>query len=288
MKFKLVLSSVSVLGLLTTGLHAAVIYGVDDRTDIFESSDALMKELSLSTAAMIPNDNIFYHNGLYTIKSETLTDRGICKNERFSNQLIASKCSGFLVSPDTIVTAGHCINSVEDCENVLWVFDYANITEEKSAFTFKPNQVFHCTKLIARKKDEKTLNDYSVMKLDRAVLDRQPLKYRTSGKVSDDASITVIGYPSGLPAKIASGAVVRNNKNPIYFVTNADTFNLNSGSAVIDSKTGLVEGILVRGDTDYMHSIEGNSNSCLMTVHRDSTGGRGEDVTRITNIKALK
>jgi hypothetical protein len=41
---------------------------------------------------------------------------------------------------------------------------------------------------------------------------------------------------------------------------------------------------LVRGDQDYVQS---DSDSCLVSVHRDQNGGRGEDATRITNIKVL-
>ena len=73
--------------------------------------------------------------------------------------------------------------------------------------------------------------------------------------------------------------------NNLYFKTNADTYGGNSGSAVVDSRTGIVEGILVRGDQDYTQST---TEDCVVSVHRDQNGGRGEDVTRITNIKNLK
>ena len=126
--------------------------------------------------------------------------------------------------------------------------------------------------------------DYSVLKLDRPVIGRTPLKFRTAGKPADDALFTVIGHPSGVPTKITSAANMRDNSNPIFFRTNADTYGGNSGSAVVDSRTGIVEGILVRGDTDYQQS---DSESCSVSVHRPQDGGRGEDVTRITNIKVL-
>jgi hypothetical protein len=43
-----------------------------------------------------------------------------------------------------------------------------------------------------------------------------------------------------------------------------------------------VEGILVRGDTDYVSSPEG----CRVSNRVPDNGGRGEDVTLIGNIKA--
>jgi V8-like Glu-specific endopeptidase len=280
----LVLSSVAVFAQTPIKIFPKVIYGEDDRLDIFESNDNLMKEIALSTAAQILNRNLSEVDGVFTIKAGTLTDSGMCKSERFANQPAAANCSGFLVAPDVLVTAGHCINVESDCQNHAWVFDFANTTEEQKSFTFNKDQVYHCSKIIERKKDQITMADYSVLKLDRPVVGRAPLKFRTEGKTADDAVFTVIGYPSGLPAKITAAADMRNNKNPIFFVTNSDTYGGNSGSAVVDARTGIVEGILVRGDTDYANTDAG----CLASVHRPEDGGRGEDVTRITIINSLK
>ena len=262
-----------------------VIYGQDDRLDIFESNDNLMKELSLSTAVQILNRNLVETTpGQYTVKAETLAESGMCKNERFANQPTAGNCSGFLVAGDKLVTAGHCINSDFDCQGHYWVFDFANKEKEEKTFTFNKDQVYRCSKIIERKKDSMTQADYAVVKLERVVTGRTPLKYRTEGKPADDAVFTVIGHPTGLPTKITAAADMRNNTNPTFFVTNADTYGGNSGSAVVDSRTGIVEGILVRGDQDYSRTEEG----CLGSVYRPQTGGRGEDVTRITITNDLK
>ena len=272
--------------LLAETHRPGVIYGIDNRSDVFESSDSLMKELSHSTAAQIMNDNLEQKGNTFTIKAHTLAEEGICKSERFSSQLAAANCSGFLVGPDVLVTAGHCITSLSECQNHSWVFDYANTTEVKASFQFTKDQVFRCTKVIAREKNEKTKSDYAVVKLDRVVPNRTPLKFRKTGKPADDTVFTVLGHPTGLPLKITSDAVMRDNSNPYFFVANADTYGGNSGSAVVDSKSGLVEGILVRGDTDYEPST--TEDNCQISVIRPENGGRGEDSTRITNIKALR
>jgi V8-like Glu-specific endopeptidase len=261
-----------------------VIYGQDDRLDIFESNDNLMKEAALSTAAQVLNKNISENNGIFTVKSETLAESGMCKSERFANQMIAANCSGFLIAPDKLVTAGHCVESVDECSEHYWVFDFSNTKREEKSFTFTKDQVFRCNKVIERKRDSMTQADYAVVQLERPVPGRTPLKFRTEGKPADDAVFTVIGHPTGLPTKITAAADMRNNTNPTFFVTNADTYGGNSGSAVLDSRTGLVEGVLVRGDTDYTTSADG----CLVSVTRPEDGGRGEDVTRITIINALK
>ena len=283
--FALLVLTLSVSAFAKTPVADKVIYGQDDRLDVFESNDNLMKELSLSTAAQILNRNLVETTpGVFSVKAETLAESGMCKSERFANQPAAGNCSGFLVAGDKLVTAGHCINSDFDCQNHYWVFDFANKEKEEKGFTFTKDQVYRCSKIIERKKESGTQADYAVLKLERVVTGRTPLKFRTEGKPADDAVFTVIGHPTGLPTKITAAADMRNNTNPVYFVTNADTYGGNSGSAVVDSRTGIVEGILVRGDTDYSRTEEG----CLGSVYRPQTGGRGEDVTRITIINDLK
>ncbi|MFN8369647.1 MAG: S46 family peptidase [Bacteriovoracaceae bacterium] len=88
----------------------------------------------------------------------------------------------------------------------------------------------------------------------------------------------------GLPTKISDGANVRTNNNPKYFVANLDTYGGNSGSAVFNTKTGEVEGILVRGENDYVYD---SAQGCRVSNKCTNAGCRGEDVTRITNIKEL-
>lgn len=266
-------------------MYPDVIYGIDNRLDIFESSDSLMKKMARSTAAQILNDKLIVESDSYIVKAPTLAEDGKCMSERFSHQKIAANCSAFLISADTLVTAGHCIEKTADCQDHVWVFDYANTSEEKTNFIFSKDQVYHCVKVIAREKDYTTLNDFAVIKLDRPVPGRTPFQYRKKGKVADDAVLTVLGYPSGLPLKITTGANMRDNTNPVFFQTNADTYGGNSGSAVVDSRTAIVEGVLVRGDEDYDQK---ESERCQKSVRRDYYGGRGEDATRITNIEAIQ
>ncbi|MGZ3789973.1 MAG: trypsin-like serine peptidase [Bacteriovorax sp.] len=261
-----------------------VIYGDDNRLDVYESKNVLYKKLATSTAAMIPSSSLERSGNTFIIRSGTLEGDGICSDARFAKQQTAASCSGFLVGRDLLLTAGHCIRSMSDCNTYSWVFDYSNTVSERSIFNINKKDVYKCIQIIDRTYDDGNDNDFALVRLDRAT-DREALKFRKWGKIAKTTHLVVIGHPSGLPTKIADDAYIRNNANKYYFQANLDTFGGNSGSAVFNSKTGLVEGILVRGEMDYV--LDSISN-CYRPKVCKMDECRGEDVTRITNIKALK
>lgn len=296
MNFKFLLSSVSIFCLVSSGYvisktNNKVIYGDDNRKDVYEVTDANVLALADSTLGMIPNAQIkpSLDGTEYTIDGETLVSMmSLCPTEKFSNQPSAPICSGFLVAPDLVLTAGHCIQNVSDCRGHKWVFGYNLRDGSPEAISglskISAQEVYSCKEIIARTLDNYTYNDYALIRIDRAVANHQPLKVRTEGEVSVGDKLILIGHPSGLPTKIADGAVVRNISNPFYFSTNTDSFGGNSGSAVFNADTGLVEGILVRGETDYTYN---RTKKCYMVYQCAMDKCRGEDVTRVTNVKAL-
>jgi V8-like Glu-specific endopeptidase len=274
------------LGLLSA--HAIsetkVIYGDDNRKDIHQVEDALHLDLAKSTAAMVSKSSIVDGRNQDEVKitGRKLSERGICATERFAEQLSAATCSGFLVGEDLLVTAGHCVRGPSDCSNYRWVFEF-NVSEEKQGeFNMPKENVFACKEVVERKLDRSNGDDYALIRLERAVTNRTPLEFRTTGKVETNDPLVVIGHPSGLPTKVAAGANVRGNDLDKYFVANLDTYGGNSGSAVFNSENGLVEGILVRGEVDYVYR-----DGCRVSNVCTDEGCRGEDVTRITNISAI-
>jgi hypothetical protein len=128
-----------------------VIYGKDNRNDVVESRDSVLVELSKSTAAMIDLENLKDISGEeIVISSRTLKQNGICAKERFSQQISAANCSGFLVAPNILVTAGHCIKSNFDCTSFKWVFDYKVDHSEQREVTVPKTSVYSCKKIISR------------------------------------------------------------------------------------------------------------------------------------------
>ncbi len=271
------------LFILNMQVHAydKAVYGDDDRLDVREDMPAEQREWARASAALVLDRNLQLKDGRVHLNVPTLGQaQRLCPGERFLSQPVAATCSGFLVAPDLVVTAGHCLNPREaGCGPRSWVFDFALRRPDSRATSVEASSVYRCTKVLARVHRDANLADYAVVKLDRPVTGRRPLPIRSSGKVPDGASLVMIGHPSGLPVKVAGGAWVRENDARAWFSANLDAFGKNSGSAVLNARTGEVEGILVRGDGDYERD-----GDCLRPKKCDDDGCRGEGVTRITEL----
>ncbi|MNK08132.1 Trypsin [compost metagenome] len=259
-----------------------VIYGTDDRRDVYEVESSAMREVSDSTVALIPSSKLTLANGAFTIRSSTFgTEMNLCKNEPYYDQPTAANCSGSLIGDDLIATAGHCISN-SDCRSYSFVFGF-QMQDWKTAPQSIPEQdVYSCKEIVAR--EYTSLQDYAIVRLDRPVQGRRVLTLAQSPSQPGD-EIYVVGHPSGLPTKVATGAAVRSQEGT-HFVANLDTYGGNSGSAVLNAQTHEVVGILVRGAQDFTYD---RANSCTRSNVCTDTGCRGEDVTNISYVvEALK
>lgn len=262
-----------------------VVYHYDSRINVEDSPNAAYRELAKSTAAQLRWSDLDVGEVKTTFKKpETLSEAfNICPSERFADQLAMANCSGFLVGPDLLVTAGHCVvpesSGGDQCEKFAWVFDY---TQESNGELASEN-VYGCQEVLEHALDSEAKSDFALIRLDRPVLDRSYLEVRTEGQVALDTDLLMAGHPSGLPTKVADGASVRENDHDEFFKTDLDAFGGNSGSAVMDAQTGVVEGILVRGARDYRYS----QNQCYEVNFCEDIGGfgcGGESVSRITSV----
>lgn len=261
--------------------NTKVIYGNDDRYDVVDHGDAKLRELAKSVAGQVKSSKLSSIDAeFFGFPKRTLQDMGVCKEERFSQQRTLPRCTGFLVAPDVIATAGHCVTSMSDCLNHKWVFDYTKGTDKVA----KKN-VYSCTKVLGQKLTMGIFatKDYAIVKLDRPVEGRKPLKLKMKGNPKTGTNIAVIGHPSGLPLKIAGGAKIT-KKRFNFFYANLDTYGGNSGSPVFDEKSGEVLGILIQGARDYVRSPV----SFCQVSNRVSNSQGDEKVFKIKKAKELK
>jgi hypothetical protein len=212
-------------------------------------------ELGRSTAVAVLKPNWKIEGSSVVLDTDTLAGQ-VCREERFSSDpSLSYACSGFLVAPNLLVTAGHCqVNFGETknqsggyCEVYDWLFGY-QMEENGKPAVLSPDNLYHCKRIVYAVFDEKEpFRDYALVELDRPVAGRRPLGIsRRAPRVGDEVSM--IGYPLGTPMKLSRNArVTRNDLSTQEFVTNLDAFEGNSGSAVFDAE-GKVAGILVNGN----------------------------------------
>jgi hypothetical protein len=255
-----------------------VIYGTDDRQDWYQITDPGRLGLASATAAVVDAVDV-QDQGNGTFRLVTGPTLGVahrlCTGEPYFNQPTAAFCSAFLVAPDLLATAGHCIDATT-CSATAFVFGFQMTSATTATTLFPASDVYHCASVVSQV--ETNTNDYAVVRLDRAVSGRTPLALRRSGAVALGTPLVVAGHPSGIPLKVAGNAAVKDAAPAEYFQANLDTYGGNSGSAVVDAGTTLVEGILVRGNTDYVYKA---SKRCYVANVCPDTGcPNWEEVTR--------
>ncbi|MBI4679106.1 MAG: trypsin-like peptidase domain-containing protein [Elusimicrobia bacterium] len=205
-------------------------------------------EFADSTAALFFGSAVRIDGPKALLSTESYAEEmSLCPEEPFYDQRTGAFCSGSLVGPDLLMTAGHCVKTETSCKSAKFVFGFAVREKGVNPESVPAGEVYGCGKLLGREQVGAGA-DWALIKLDRPVLDHKPLALNRSGKIENGAPLFVIGHPAGLPTKIAGGAKVRDASPNGYFVANLDTYGGNSGSAVFNAGTGLVEGILVRGE----------------------------------------
>lgn len=265
----------------------ATLYGQDSRQLIRRSSNSLSP--SRSVAIMIPNTDISDSSaGPHLKKMNTAPlseNQYLCPSERFSNlQSFYVSCTGFLIAPDLLVTAGHCAATFGEvrnetnsyCTDFSWYFDFeVDVFGNVNTNNIPAEKIYQCAEIIhaahtSEPVSEKEIifkDDFAIIKLKRAVLDRAPLKL-TSSRPTPGSSISMIGHPLGGPKISVAGKVLSNEAT--YDRAAASGFDGNSGSPVFDSR-GAVFGILVRG---YPPSLIDNKNNDCLIVNRCSADGK--------------
>ncbi|MCB0168090.1 MAG: RICIN domain-containing protein [Anaerolineae bacterium] len=259
-----------------------VIYGVDNRQDLFNVADPAIQRSADSVVSLWNASNVVDNgNGTSTLVTQNFgTSRNLCSSEPFRNQPIGAFCTGFLVAPDIIATAGHCVDA-GDVTNTRFVFGYRMTNAANAQTVINNREIYRGVGLVGR---ELTTGgaDWCLVRLDRRVPNHRVVPIRRAGAIPNNQAVYVIGHPVGLPIKYAPGANVRDNSPAAFFVANLDTYGGNSGSPVFNASTHEVEGILVRGENDFVMN-----GSCRVSLVCPNTGCRGEDCTRTTEFSSL-
>jgi V8-like Glu-specific endopeptidase len=205
-------------------------------------------------------------------------EENLCPSERFAQQISTATCSGALVGPNIVLTAGHCIQNQTECNRTFIGFDYLMVSPSQLPLRLPAPNVYRCQKILAREYNENV--DYALLELDRVVRDRPYFQFDLKKEVRAGEKVFAIGHPIGLPAKFCDG-LVRDAADDDLFDTTLDTFEGSSGSPVFSLQNGLIVGILVDGENDFV-----KHGSCNVSKRCRINECKGEQVVRITSILA--
>lgn len=306
---KIQLFILSIILLFASSIRArAMVFGTDHRVDRDQISDPVMRSLGKSVFTFVLKQDLMQtaDGNCEFAKHDTLQKvLGLCSGERFGEQTsVPTRCSGFLISADLGVTAGHCVSPLAVkgfCKNYFIVFDYDMHRGGRAPLILRKSSVYDCDRIASLAFDPNgRTDDYAILHFSRPVKHRPSLKYRKTGKIADRAAVFMIGFPRGLPEKFSLDRKVSNNSDPSYFSADLDCFHGNSGSPVLNSKTLEVEGIFVRGEGDFPDNtsnpqmigdfVYDKAQKCYQTLvcHRNKGCTATMDSTRITRVPLLE
>ncbi len=269
-----------------------VIYGQDDREEPYAypigsrirawaASSAL--QIDASGLERAQGSGYFLAAGENFAESMRASGKPLCPEEPFQDQpVLGGLCSAFLVAPDTVITAGHCVSAPDVCPHVAFVFGAGYDRQTGDPSLLGSDEVYFCERVLKLSVDH-VGHDYAVVELDRRVVGRAPPPVRRDGKIDENEELVLIGNPLGLPTKIAAHGRVLDNTPEHFFRASTDSYGGESGAVIIGAHTGLVEGVLVRGEKDFAPKGDCWVSSVLPEC---ASSSRGEDASRAIEFAA--
>ena len=242
-----------------------VIFGTDDRVEVYEVRDNALREAVVrAVPAMIRagSVNIDEATGRVTFSTRSLgSANNLCPGEAHFAQPTAPSCSATLIDDDLVLTAGHCVSdwACADQRFVFgWYYDAAGMLHMRERA-----DVFSCAEVLVT---ENTLtNDYAIVRLDRPA-PGPPMAVRMTPVLVTE-TVSLAGYPFGLPMKVVEGGEVTGIVSRSRFYARLDAHPGNSGSGVYDSELRVL-GDLTNGPVTAL--VEDGTCNRLAVIGEDT------------------
>ncbi len=237
------------------------VFGADSRRERYQVESAAIRKAARSSVALIASVDLTRDaaTGAYAVpKPQTLAERlDVCDGERFVAQPSVPACSGTLIAPDLVLTAGHCVGP-DFCTRIVVVFDFAydaaaGRTPMRVVENVPADNVYRCKQVVQAvdtvDTDAATGADFGIFRLDRPVTGRAPVAVDWAAAREPGSELIAVGHPEGLPQKIAGSKVVSQLDD--FILHEADIFTGSSGSGVFATNGKLVALTSFGGPDDY-------------------------------------
>lgn len=237
--------------LLPAAVRAAgekTVYGRDSRHDFYEV-DSPAQRAVLPAAVSIFRDTALRRDGdNFALGGRPFGHEAkmICPGQRFFRQRAAANCSGTLIAPDLVLTAGHCMGPknkpADRCPTARFVFGFSVDSADSLPVTVRKADVYSCAEVKIYAYGSR--GDFAVVKLDRPVAGRAPARFVLTAPPAAGTEIFTVGGPYGLPLKVSDDAEVRFlSEKKDFFGTNLDTSAGNSGGGIFRASDGALVGV---------------------------------------------
>ena len=205
-------------------IHSEVIYGADGRLDYYQINNPSLLFLADSTALMVSHANLRNNaDGSVHLRAKTYGKRNdLCVGEPFYSQpalikrllfFSVSDCSSFLVGEDLVATAGHCF-FLSSCADSSFVFGYRMNDAKKAVVDFPRLDIYQCKKIVAKAFSLWNGPDFALVKLDRPMRGRKPIKLASTPAQAGEALGILVDGESAMNISYIIDAMKRLKKSP--------------------------------------------------------------------------
>ncbi|MBV2168144.1 MAG: serine protease [Bdellovibrio sp.] len=263
---------------------SAVIYHEDTRQEVEKTSS--VSSLAQATVTLVEGRLISQNaDTTWSLGTRPLEKSyPLCADEKFLKQPVLGFCSGVLVAPDKILTAGHCVAEKDICKNTKFIFGWD--LERSQHKTLANSEVFHCKNILRQENNRSKGIDYAIIELDRPAKGIQPVSIAKDALHKRGDLVLSLSYPMGLPLKQDIGKVLESADGSYTLKVEVDTFMGSSGSPLFNGKGELL-GILSSGMEDFLEDdiYRVQSEGGCINFHRCKNGTCfGERFFKTSNI----
>lgn len=191
--------------------------------------------------------------------------------------------SGFLVAPDLVLTAAHDIpaSATDVPWKVVFGFNDSQVGGDRSSrlqsnrFSLSRDDVYDVVEIVSNGLSLNPPRDLLLLRLDRQVTGRQPVRIRREGTGFRDDRLVAVGHPDQLMTKVdhAGSYWAANSQSNDLVVTGVHSLVGSSGSMIYNTDRDCVEGLIVTLGA-AQESV--TPQSCWTTTHRGTPTATGE------------